>query len=48
MVDACTERGFLINCIQDNVLRFIPPLIVGKKEIDALIDALDEILGEQR
>jgi acetylornithine aminotransferase len=48
MVDACTERGFLINCIQDNVLRFLPPLIVGKKEIDALIDALDEILGEQR
>jgi acetylornithine/N-succinyldiaminopimelate aminotransferase len=48
MVDACTERGFLINCIQDNVLRFIPPLIVEKKEIDLLVDALDEILGEQR
>ncbi len=48
IVDACTERGFLINCIQDNVLRFIPPLIVQKKEIDPLVDALDEILGEQR
>jgi len=48
IVDACTERGFLINCIQDNVLRFIPPLIVQKKEIDLLVDALDEILGEQR
>ena len=48
IVDACTERGFLINCIQDNVLRFIPPLIIGQKEIDPLIDALDEILGEQR
>ena len=48
IVDACTERGFLINCIQDNVLRFIPPLIIEKKEIDLLVDALDEILGEQR
>jgi acetylornithine aminotransferase len=48
IVDACTERGFLINCIQDNVLRFIPPLIVEKKEIDLLVEALDEILGEQR
>ncbi len=48
IVDACTERGFLINCIQDNVLRFIPPLIIEKKEIDLLMDTLDEILGEQR
>ncbi len=48
IVDACTERGFLINCIQDNVLRFIPPLIVEKNEIDLLVAALDEILGEQR
>jgi acetylornithine/N-succinyldiaminopimelate aminotransferase len=48
IVAACTERGFLINCIQDNVLRFIPPLIVEKKEIDLLVEALDEILGEQR
>jgi acetylornithine/N-succinyldiaminopimelate aminotransferase len=45
IVDACTERGFLINCIQDNVLRFIPPLIIEKKEIDLLVDALDEILS---
>ncbi len=48
IVDACTERGFLINCIQDKVLRFIPPLIVEKREIDLLLEALDEILGEQR
>ena len=46
IVDACTERGFLINCIQDKVLRFIPPLIIGKEEIDLLVGALDEILGE--
>ncbi len=43
IVDACLEKGFLINCIQENILRFIPPLIIEKKEIDALIACLDEI-----
>ncbi len=44
-VDKCIEKGFLINCIQDTILRFIPPLIVGKEEIDALVMCLDEVLG---
>jgi 4-aminobutyrate aminotransferase-like enzyme len=35
----------LINCIQGNILRFIPPLIIEKEEIDALIACLDEVLG---
>jgi len=46
IVKACMEEGFLINCAQDRVLRFLPPLIVGKKEIDLLVDALDDILGK--
>jgi acetylornithine aminotransferase len=45
IVNSCMEKGFLINCIQGNVLRFIPPLIVEKEEIDALVACLDEILG---
>ncbi|MFQ5717821.1 MAG: aspartate aminotransferase family protein [Nitrospinales bacterium] len=36
----CMRQGFLINCIQQNVLRFIPPLIITKKEIDGLIETL--------
>ncbi len=40
------KRGFLINCTADKVLRFIPPLIVERKHIDRLIDALDGILSE--
>ena len=44
IVNSCMERGFLINCIQGNILRFIPPLIVEKEEIDALVVCLDEIL----
>jgi acetylornithine aminotransferase len=46
IVNSCMERGFLINCIQDNILRFVPPLIIEKKEIDALIACLDELLGQ--
>jgi len=47
MVSACMEKGFLINCIQENVLRFAPPLIIKTEEIDALTDCLDEVLGEK-
>ncbi|MGD9232075.1 MAG: aspartate aminotransferase family protein [Desulfobacterales bacterium] len=44
IVASCMEKGFLINCIQGNILRFIPPLIIEKEEIDALAACLDEIL----
>lgn len=40
------ERGFLINCTADRVLRFVPPLIIERKHIDRLIEALDEIFAE--
>jgi acetylornithine/succinyldiaminopimelate/putrescine aminotransferase len=43
IVSACLEKGFLINCVQDKILRFVPPLIITKKEIDSLMDCLDEI-----
>ncbi|HDR15252.1 MAG TPA: acetylornithine transaminase [Desulfobacteraceae bacterium] len=45
VVEACIDEGFLINCAHENVLRFVPPLVVGKEEIDSLCDALDGILG---
>jgi acetylornithine/N-succinyldiaminopimelate aminotransferase len=44
IVDACLEKGFLINCTQDTILRFAPPLIVEKEEIDALITVLRDLL----
>jgi len=43
-VEECSKRGYLINCAQDRVLRFVPPLIVGQGEIDALSQVLDEVL----
>jgi 4-aminobutyrate aminotransferase-like enzyme len=40
------QNGFLINCVQGNILRFVPPLVITEEEIDALIGCLDAILGE--
>ncbi|MFO7932025.1 MAG: acetylornithine transaminase [Thermodesulfobacteriota bacterium] len=45
IVDSCMECGFLINCTQENVLRFVPPLLISKEEIDRLIQCLDRILS---
>ncbi len=44
VVTSCMDKGFLINCIQGNILRFVPPLTIGTEEIDALVACLDEIL----
>jgi len=45
IVTAAMERGLLINCTVGNVLRFVPPLIVTKAEIDEAMDILDDILA---
>jgi len=43
IVSDCIKRGFLINCTEGNVLRLMPPLIITEREIDALLDALDDV-----
>jgi acetylornithine aminotransferase len=43
-VSACREQGALINCTQGNILRFLPPLIVSRNEIDQLLEMLDKAL----
>ncbi len=44
IVQACMAQGYLINCIQEKVLRFIPPLTITTEQIDAMIDCLDTML----
>jgi acetylornithine/N-succinyldiaminopimelate aminotransferase len=46
IVKACMERGLLINCTAGNILRFTPPLIVTEKEIDHLIDVLEQTIDQ--
>jgi acetylornithine aminotransferase/acetylornithine/N-succinyldiaminopimelate aminotransferase len=45
IVKEMMQRGFLINCTMGNVLRFLPPLIVTKEEVDQLIEALVEVFN---
>ncbi|MBI3693876.1 MAG: aspartate aminotransferase family protein [Acidobacteria bacterium] len=39
------EKGFLINCTHDTVLRFLPPYIIEQKDISRLVDALDAMFA---
>ena len=39
------EAGFLFNCTQEKVLRFLPPLIIERHHVDELIAALRPILA---
>jgi len=39
-------RGLLLNVVHDTVLRFVPPLVVTREEIDKMIAILDGILAE--
>jgi acetylornithine aminotransferase len=46
VVKTMMEKGFLINCTQEKILRFIPPLIVEKEEIDLLVETLENVLDQ--
>jgi len=45
-VSKCLDRGAIINCAHDTVLRFVPPLIAGNSEIDEMIGILDGVFKE--
>src|SRR5690606_8937682 len=38
------NKCFLVNAVQEHTLRFLPPLIVEKEDIDKLINAIEKIL----
>ena len=44
IVEKCLEKGLLINCTHDTVLRLMPALNVTKKEIDKAIGILKSII----
>lgn len=47
LVRKCLDRGAIINCTHETVLRFAPPLIAGRAEVDRVIDILDGVLKEE-
>ena len=46
IVQKLFERGVLINFAGNEVLRFIPPLVVSREEIDMLIKELEQLFSE--
>jgi len=46
IVDKCLEKGLRINCTQGTVLRFMPPMIATKEQIDQAVEILDSVLTE--
>ena len=47
IVEFCIEKGLLINCTQGNILRFLPPFVITKKDIDKAIKILEDALKWQ-
>jgi len=45
MVKEMLKKRVLINCTMGNVLRFLPPLIVTREEIDRVVAALGEVFS---
>lgn len=45
IVTECINKGIIINCTMENVLRFLPPLDVIQSDIDKLSDTLTEVFN---
>jgi acetylornithine/N-succinyldiaminopimelate aminotransferase len=46
IVSYCLKKGLIINCTHDTVLRFLPPLIITKKDVDFAVKILDGAIGK--
>jgi predicted acetylornithine/succinylornithine family transaminase len=46
VVTSCLRKGLLLNPVKPNAIRFMPPLIVGRDEVDEAVGILDAVLAE--
>lgn len=44
--DICLEKGLIINCVQSNVLRLVPPLNITYEDINKAIEIISEALKQ--
>jgi len=45
IVERCRDRGLLINCTVEKILRFLPPLIIEERDIDEAVKILDTVFS---
>ena len=43
IVASAREKGVLLNCTSESVLRFVPPLTITKQQLDTVVSVLNEI-----
>ncbi|MEI7434161.1 MAG: aspartate aminotransferase family protein [Methanomicrobiales archaeon] len=43
--DNCAKNGVLVNCAADGNLRLMPPLVISDREIDRVIEVVNEAIG---
>ena len=41
----CLNNGLLVNKVKSNTIRFMPPLIIGKEEVDEALGILEKVLS---
>lgn len=46
IVEACLKEGLVINVTAERVLRFVPPLVISRAEIDEGCGILERVLGK--
>ncbi len=46
VVRRCLERGLLVNCTAERVLRLTPPLVITRAELDEGLALLEQALME--
>jgi acetylornithine/succinyldiaminopimelate/putrescine aminotransferase len=46
VVMSCLEKGCWLNKVGESIIRFMPPLIIGRDEVDKAIDVLDRALAD--
>jgi len=43
LVDKAREKGVLINVASDTVIRFVPPFVITKEEVDRVVDVVSDL-----
>jgi acetylornithine/succinyldiaminopimelate/putrescine aminotransferase len=48
IVDRCLADFVIINCVQDSVLRLVPPLTISYEEINQALEVLEKAIADSR
>ncbi len=46
VMQRCFEKGLLLLSCGESTLRFCPPLIVTREEVDIAVEIFDAVIGE--